>query len=78
MACLLITCYRPDAVFAWDGTSLETLVDDWTGLTLSAPTNVAFAGPSLDRLISSNLAGWHLTEIDAGMVGAPLHYPHLS
>lgn len=74
---LLITCFRPDAVFTWDGARLGTLVEDWTGLVLSAPTNVAFTGHGLDRLISANLGGWHLTRIDAGMVGAPLHHPHL-
>jgi len=74
---LLITCYRPDAVFTWDGSTLGTLVEDWSGLVLSAPTNIAFIGAGLDRLVSSNLAGWHLTLIDAGLVGAPLHYPHI-
>lgn len=72
---LLITCYRPDVVYRWDGHDLETLVEDWTGLTLSAPTNLAFTGPSLDVLVSSNLGGWHVTRIDAGLTGAPLHYP---
>ena len=44
---------------------------------LSAPTNIAFTGPGRDRLVSANLAGWHLTHIDAGLVGAPLHHPRL-
>lgn len=74
---LLITCYRPDAVFTWDGTTLGTLVEDWSGLVLSAPTNIAFAGAALDQLVSANLAGWHVTRIDAGLVGAPLQYPHV-
>lgn len=72
---LLITCYRPDAVYRWDGTTLDTLVEDWTGLVLNAPTNIAFIGAALDVLVSSNLAGWHVTRIDAGLVGARLHYP---
>lgn len=74
---LLISCYRPDAVYSWDGHRLHTLVEDWTGLVLSAPTNLAFTGPGLDVLVSSNLAGWHVTRIDAGLTGAPLHYPRL-
>jgi gluconolactonase len=73
---LLITCYRPDAVFLWDGSRLDTLVEDWTGLLLSAPTNLAFTGHGLDQLVSANLGGWHVTRIDAGLVGAPLHHPH--
>lgn len=74
---LLITCYRPDAVYTWDGTTLGTLVEDWTGLVLSAPTNIAFIGPDRDVLVSSNLAGWHLTRIDAGLVGGPMHHPRV-
>lgn len=74
---LLISCYRPDLVYIWDGSTTEILVDDWTGLELSAPTNVAFGGPALDRLYSANLAGWHVTLIEAGLRGAPLHYPEL-
>jgi sugar lactone lactonase YvrE len=72
---LLVTCYRPDAVYAWAGGRLETLVEDWTGLVLSAPTNLAFTGADLDVLVSSNLGGWHVTRIDAGLSGARLHYP---
>ncbi len=74
---LLIACYRPDAVYRWDGQSLEPLVEDWTGLVLSAPTNVCFIGDSADELVSSNLAGWHVTRIDAGLRGARLHYPFI-
>lgn len=72
---LLISCYRPDAVYRWDGQSLDLLVEDWTGLILSAPTNVCFTGDDADELVSSNLAGWHITRIDAGLRGARLHYP---
>lgn len=75
---LLISCYRPDTVLVWDGSRVETLVEDWTGLNLNAPTNVAFIGPGLDRLVSANLGGWHVTLIDAGMTGAPLHHPRLA
>ena len=74
---LLVTCYRPDAVYTWDGQRLEVLVEDWTGLVLSAPTNLAFTGATLDVLVSSNLAGWHVTRIDVGLTGARLHYPRL-
>ncbi len=74
---LLISCYRPDLVYIWDGSAAEVLVEDWTGLLLSAPTNVAFGGADLGRLLSANLAGWHVTEIEAGLRGAPLHYPDL-
>lgn len=72
---LLISCYRPDAVYIWDGRSIEPLVEDWTGLSLSAPTNVAFVGDGLDRLVTANLASSHLAELAAGLTGAPLHRP---
>jgi gluconolactonase len=74
---LLIACYRPDLVYLWDGTEASVLVEDWTGTDLCAPTNVAFGGASLDRLYAANLAGWHVTLIEAGLRGAPLHYPEL-
>ena len=72
---LLISCYRPDAIFLWDGQSLGTLVNDRTGLTLSAPTNLAFFGPDLKRLVTANLAGRHLVEVRSGLTGAALNYP---
>lgn len=61
---LLISCYRPDAVYRWTPESGVALVaDDWTGLTMSAPTNLVFAGEARDRLITANLANSHLCEI---------------
>lgn len=74
---LLISCYRPDTIYLWDGSTNVVLADDWTGLELSAPTNVAFGGADLDQLYSANLAANHVTLIDAGLTGAPLHYPDL-
>ena len=75
---LLIACYRPDAVYLWDGSEARVLAEDWTGTDLAAPTNVAFGGASLERLYAANLAGWHVTLIEAGLRGAPLHYPELT
>jgi len=75
---LLISCYRPDAVFLWDGSTNELLVEDWTGLELSAPTNVAFGGAELEKLYSANLGAYHVTVIHAGLAGAALHYPDLA
>jgi gluconolactonase len=72
---LLISCYRPDAIFLWDGHSVTTLVNDRTGLMLSAPTNTAFFGPDLNRLVSANLAGRNLVEVTTDLTGAALNYP---
>jgi gluconolactonase len=74
---LVVSFYRPDAVRIWDGSGLESLVHDWTGLTLNAPTNVAFCGHDRADLFTANLGTWHLTRVDAGLTGAPLHYPKL-
>ncbi len=72
---LLIACYRPDAVLAWDGRALDTLAEDWTAVLLCAPTNVAFGGADLATLWSANLGAGYVTRIDAGLRGAPLRYP---
>lgn len=72
---LLIGCYRPDRVLRWDGDEVTTLVDDWTGEDMAAPTNLAFFGVGLSRLATANLGGWHLTEVLGAPVGAPLVYP---
>jgi gluconolactonase len=74
---LLIACYRPDAIYTWDGRAVDVLFHDWAGLTLSAPTNVAFFGERLDRLVTANLAGRNLVEVVAGLQGAALNYPIL-
>lgn len=72
---LLISCYRPDAVFMWDGRALTLLVEDWAGVVLCAPTNVAFGGPDLGTLWAANLGAGYVTRIDAGLRGSPLRYP---
>jgi gluconolactonase len=72
---LLIACYRPDAVMIWDGSTQKVLVDDWTGENLNAPTNLAFIGDDLTRLVTANLGGYHLAELATDLRGAPLCYP---
>ena len=72
---LLIGCWRPDAVYLLAESEFVEVASDWTGEDLSGPTNLAFVGPQLDRLVTSNLAGWHLAEIETILVGAPLNYP---
>jgi len=74
---LLICCYRPDAIFIWDGKSLSEVLNDWSGIFLGAPTNAAFIGEKLDRLISANLAARYLAEIEVSFSGMPLKYPKI-
>ena len=73
---LLVSCYRPDRIvhLGADG-SIEVVAEDPQGTALSAPTNVVFAGAERDRLVAANLGRWHLTLIDVGLRGAPLHHP---
>jgi gluconolactonase len=73
---VLVSCYRPDRIVHLDQTgAVEVVAEDPQGTLLAAPTNVAFAGPALDRLVCANLGRWHLALVDSGLRGAPLHYP---
>ena len=74
---LLISCFRPDQLLSYREGTLSTLVNDKTGLTLNAPTNVCFFGPNLDRLVTGNLGGWHLTEVETTLVGVPVPRPSI-
>jgi gluconolactonase len=73
---VLISCYRPDRIVHLDASGrAEIVAEDPQGTLLAAPTNVAFAGPRLDRLVCANLGRWHLALVESGLRGAPLHYP---
>jgi gluconolactonase len=73
---IVVSCYRPDRIVHVDESGeLETIAEDTQGTLLSAPTNVVFVGPDRDRLVSANLGRWHLTLVDAGLHGVPLHHP---
>jgi gluconolactonase len=73
---VLVSCYRPDRIVHIDAAGrVETVAEDPQGTLLAAPTNIAFVGRELDRLVSANLGRWHLTLLDVGLRGVPLHYP---
>jgi gluconolactonase len=73
---VLISCYRPDRIVHLDAAGTVRIVaEDPQGTLLGGPTNVAFAGPALDRLVCANLGRWHLALVDSGLRGVPLHYP---
>ena len=73
---VIVACYRPDRIvhIGSDG-AVDVIAEDPRGTMLAAPTNVVFAGANRDRLVSANLGRWHLTLLDVGLRGAPLHYP---
>lgn len=73
---LVVSCYRPDRIVHIDRDGhVEIVADDPQGTLLAAPTNVVFVGAERDRLVSANLGRWHLSSLDVGLRGAPLHYP---
>ena len=73
---VLISCYRPDRIVNLDSAGIvEIVAEDPQGTLLAGPTNVAFAGAALDRLVCAKLGRWHLALIESGLRGAPLHYP---
>ena len=73
---LLVTCYRPDRIYHLDAAGEARVVaQDPQGTLLGAPTNVAFAGADLDVAVVANLGRWHLTALELGLRGVPLHRP---
>jgi gluconolactonase len=73
---LLISLYRPDRILHLDANGeLSVVADDPQGTLIAAPTNVCFVGAELDRVVATNFARWHLTLLDLGLRGTPLHRP---
>jgi sugar lactone lactonase YvrE len=59
---LYISCYEPSRIYRWRADrGLELLIEDPAATVIAHPTNIAFKG---DRLYTSNLGRWHITEID--------------
>jgi sugar lactone lactonase YvrE len=73
---VVVSCYRPDRIVHISrGGRIEVIAEDPQGTMLSAPTNVVFIGEQRDSLVAANLGRWHLTLLDVGLRGVPLHYP---
>jgi len=76
---LLVSCYRPDAIYRVlpDG-NVTLLMADYEGTLLGAPTNVCFGGPDLAVLFWANLGRWHIgMNAQTGLKGAGVFYPDL-
>jgi gluconolactonase len=73
---MFVGCYRPDRIYRVqpDG-SADVIAEDPDGVVLNQPTNLAFAGDDLQRLVVSSLGGWSLVAANAGIRGLPLRYP---
>jgi gluconolactonase len=83
---LYVACYRPDRIYRVapaaqqapeQAAEPEILAEDPTGELLNAPTNVAFVGKELDRMVVANVGEWHLAIADVGAVGLPLFRPEI-
>ena len=77
---LWIACHRPDAIYVFDLESrrLELFVEDWMGEALRGPTDVAFAGPSLEVLFAASLDNLVIHRFDgAAARGLRLNHPLL-
>jgi gluconolactonase len=73
---IVVSLYRPDRIVHVDRDGrVQTVAEDPQGTLLAAPTNVVFAGPGRDRLVSANLGRWHLSLVETDLRGLPLHHP---
>ncbi len=74
---LLISCYQPNQLWHWDSREgLTLIVDDWTGEYILSPTNVAFYGPELDRIVLASLCGTTMTTVLSPYPGQLVQHPY--
>jgi sugar lactone lactonase YvrE len=73
---LWVALYRPDGLvrISPDG-GTELMFDDHLAQTLDAPTNLAWVGADLDRIVVANVGDTFLAIADVGIAGRPLHHP---
>ena len=75
---LLVTLYRPDGVVRIDPAgAVDLVVDDHLASTFDAPTNIAWVGDTLDRVVVANVGDTFLSIGDVGVAGMPLHLPSM-
>ncbi len=73
-----VTLYRPDGLvrIGLDG-AVQSVVDDHLATRFDAPTNIAWVGETLDRIVVANVGDRFLAIGDVGVSGQPLHYPEV-
>ncbi len=75
---VFVTLYRPDGIVRVDPDgSVRSVVADPLASVLDAPTNLAFVGPDLDRVVVANVGDRFLSIGDLGVRGAPPHHPEV-
>ena len=74
---LVVSCYQPNRILRVPpgGGEPSLVLDDWTGLRLFVPTNVAFYGRDMRQLAIANLGGVELRTIEVPWRGQRLNYP---
>jgi gluconolactonase len=75
---LWISCWQPNRIMRLTpGGRVEVVADDWSGIHVLSPNNIAFAGPMLAELAFPALAGDFVRAFQPGVQGLPLEYPEL-
>jgi sugar lactone lactonase YvrE len=73
-----VTRYRPDGIVKVSPRGdTEVVADDPLAHVFDAPTNLVFAGPSLQSAVVANVGDTFLLIGDLGVRGLPLRYPEL-
>jgi gluconolactonase len=73
-----VTLYRPDGLVKVTPSGVvQTVVDDHLASRLDAPSDLAWVGVSLDRVVVANVGDRYLSIANVGVAGTPPHYPVL-
>ena len=73
---LWVTLYRPDGLMRVSPQGIaEIVVDDHLASTFDAPTNIAWVGEALDRVVIANVGDTFLSIGEVGVTGQALHHP---
>jgi gluconolactonase len=75
----IVSCYQPNRIMrVLPSGASSTVVDDWMGIDLLSPTNVAFYGAERRRLAIASLLGTMVYSLDLPWAGSPLEYPDVA
>lgn len=76
---LWISCWQPNRILHLSAAgTLRTAANDWSGIHVFTPNNIAFFGSGLEHLVISCLGGNFLRSFRPNVPGAALHYPKVT